>query len=236
MGRQPRPERNASAIIILEAPWDLYSTDSNKASVLPFFEGIAKLYDDVHVFHANFYDIDSFRLAFNHLAKAIYRNTIVYIAAHGYEGEIAGSHVGEYVEIIREKAKSFNISGVVVGACYSADKEGISLEQVEGSALRWCVGYCSTVNWMTGTMIDMSIIDNLLNLYSSIHQDPLSDDNEIVKCFQSALSPFNDSYFLGHYYHKKKKAKLRDSLRIIIQASGQGKRARLLAEEVWTRD
>lgn len=236
MGRKPRPERDESAILILEAPWDLYATDSNHASVLPFFEGMTKLYDDVHVFHANFYDIESFKLAFKHLAKARYNNTIVYVAAHGYQGEIAGSDVGDYVGVVREKAKSLNISGIVVGSCYSADDEDVLVEQLEGSALRWCVGYRSSVDWLTGTMIDLSIVENLLRLYASDDDDPLSSEDEILLCFQSALSPFNSDYLLGHFYHKKRKATLKDSLSVVIQASGHGKRAKPISNALWIKE
>lgn len=47
---------NRRAILILESPWELDSTDTNRSSVLPFVEGIAKLTGNTDVFHANFYD------------------------------------------------------------------------------------------------------------------------------------------------------------------------------------
>lgn len=232
MGRKPRPERDGCAILILEAPWGLYDTDSNIASVLPFFEGMTKLYDNVDVFHANFYDIHSFELAFQHLAKTRYDNTIVYIAAHGYKGKIEDGSVSDYVAIVNAKAKVLNITGIVVGACYSAEDEQSLVAQVEGSGLRWCVGYRSSVAWVSGTMIDLSIIENLLVLYASEDPDPLSKEDEIVTCFRAALNRFNPNQVLGEYYSKRAKVKLRNSLCVVVQAAGHGKRARPIPDEL----
>ncbi len=41
------------AILVLECPWELDANDSNRTSVLPFVEGIAKLVGDVEVYHAD---------------------------------------------------------------------------------------------------------------------------------------------------------------------------------------
>lgn len=235
MGRRPRPESSSCAVLIFEAPWELYETDSNRASVLPFFDGLSKLTDNVTVFHANFYDIESFKLAFLHLAKARYQNTIIYIAAHGYRGEISDIPVAEYLDIIREKSKALNISGVILGSCYSAEESESFIEKVEGSALRWCVGYQSTVNWLQGTMVDVSLVHSLLNLYDTNDNDPTSVESEIIGCFVNALECFNPNYELGFKYHRKKKITLRESLKVVIQPSGHGKRAKLLGNELWTK-
>lgn len=48
------------AILILESPWELDYSDSNRTSVLPFVEGVGKLAGDTEVYHANFYDKNSF--------------------------------------------------------------------------------------------------------------------------------------------------------------------------------
>lgn len=49
-----RSERRA--ILVLESPWALDDSDSNRSSVRPFVEGMAKMEPDVDVFSANFYD------------------------------------------------------------------------------------------------------------------------------------------------------------------------------------
>lgn len=75
------------AIIVLELPWELDSTDANRSSVLPFISGIAKLAGDTDVLHANFYDESSLLLAAKCLAKSRHKNAVVYDAAHGGNDE-----------------------------------------------------------------------------------------------------------------------------------------------------
>ncbi|MEA5328680.1 hypothetical protein [Vibrio parahaemolyticus] len=50
-------------ILVLESPWELDDSDSNRSSVVPFIEGVAKLAGDTEVYHAAYFgDCDrSFR-------------------------------------------------------------------------------------------------------------------------------------------------------------------------------
>ena len=76
------------AILILESPWELDSSDSNRSSVFPFVDGVSKYSGDIEVYHANFYDKNSFEKALKCLCKTKFKSTIVYIAAHGYKRKI----------------------------------------------------------------------------------------------------------------------------------------------------
>ena len=76
--------KSNKAILVLESPWQLDDGDANRSSVIPFIEGIAKLAGDTDVYYANFYDLASFRKAFECLCKLKHKNTIVYVAAHGH--------------------------------------------------------------------------------------------------------------------------------------------------------
>ena len=58
------------AIFVLECPWELDDGDSNRSSVLPFVEGVAKFAGDTEICHANFYDESSFKKALDCLCKS----------------------------------------------------------------------------------------------------------------------------------------------------------------------
>ena len=233
MGRRPKASSDNLAVLILEAPWGLYDSDINRSSVRPFFEGLARASDNIEVHHANFYDLDSFDLAFKHLTKIKYKNVIVYVAAHGYESEIEGAHISDLLSIIKSKARVFNISGVILGSCYVGGDVDSLVEAVQGSHLRWCLGYKSSIDWFSGTIIDLAVTNQLLHLYErEIEDDLLSDENKIVEEFKFALRLFNKDNIIGSFQSKRHPAKLKDSIRLVLQPKGAGRRA-WLCEDLW---
>ena len=82
-----------NAVLILEAPWNIYEGDINRSSVEPFFQGLAKQSNDVEILHSRFYDVSSFRLAFAALSKHKYKNAIVYVAGHGDGQRVGGAKI-----------------------------------------------------------------------------------------------------------------------------------------------
>ncbi len=52
---------SSNCILVIESPWELDGQDSNRSSVVPFIEGIAKLHGDTDVYFLNFYDKSSFK-------------------------------------------------------------------------------------------------------------------------------------------------------------------------------
>jgi hypothetical protein len=94
------------AIIVLESPWELDSTDANRSSVLPFINGIAKLTGDTDVLHANFYDESSLLLAAKCLAKSRHKNALVYVAGHGGDGEVGDVDLLNIFKFLRSNAIS----------------------------------------------------------------------------------------------------------------------------------
>jgi hypothetical protein len=233
MAKRPKAVSDHLAVLILEAPWGLYDTDINRSSVRPFFEGLAAESDHIEVHYANFYDLHSFELAFEHLTKVKYTNVIVYIAAHGYEDEIEGAKVADLLSVVKVKAKTFNISGVLLGSCYVGENETSLSEAVQGSGLTWCIGYRSSVDWFAGTLVDLALIRKLLYLFES-EEDVglLSDEAQIIEMFKAGLKLFSPSFEIGCHYHKKRKIALRDSLCVVLQAKGSGKRP-WIYENLW---
>ncbi|MBU2246221.1 MAG: hypothetical protein KKD77_05550 [Gammaproteobacteria bacterium] len=52
----------------------------------------------------------------------------------------------------------------------------------------------------------------------------LSDEVKIIEMFKAGLKLFSPSFEIGCHYHKKRKVALRDSLCVVLQAKGSGKR------------
>ncbi|HIF9377158.1 TPA: hypothetical protein ACX6R4_000873 [Photobacterium damselae] len=105
-------------ILVLESPWELDDCDSNRSSVIPFIEGVAKLAGDTEVYHANFYDKKSFEFALKCLCKVRFSNTIVYIAAHGYKKKVGNMKLEDILFAIGSKSKQYNITGIMFGSCF----------------------------------------------------------------------------------------------------------------------
>jgi len=216
------------AILVLECPWDLDEGDTNRSSVLPFIEGIAKLAGDTEVYHANFYDKQSFTKALKYLCKSRFQNAVVYVAAHGYRSKIAGVPIIDLLCQIGLEAKSCNITGVMLGSCY-VGKENYAMEAcIEGTNVKWCAGYTSSCLWLEGTMIDSAIIATMLSLEE---EDYLSKEL-LIDGIASAIRPFSKSFVLGEDY-KGNPVDLQQSLQFVVQPSGQGNRARTVSAEVF---
>ena len=221
-----KPHSNR-AILVFESPWGLDDSDANRSSVLPFVEGIAKYAGDTEVFHANFYDESSFEKALDCLCKTRYRNAIVYIAAHGDTKSVGNVDLTNLFALISLKSHDYNISGVLLGSCFTGSRS-FSLEAgIEESAIRWCAGYASSVDWLTGTMIDCAILADASRL------DPRKlNANSMIDCFGSALASFAPTAYIGRDRNKTP-IDLKDSLQFVIQPPGQGHKARNVSAAVF---
>jgi hypothetical protein len=209
------------AILVLESPWGLDAADANRSSVLPFVEGVAKYAGDTEVFHANFYDKSSFEKALACLCRTRYSNTIVYIAAHGSERKIGGVNILDALREVNRNSRDYNITGVLLGACYTGSATATMEECIEGGAIRWCVGYASSASWLEGTLIDCA----LLSAMSEVDEEEYRDPDSLTDALADALTPFDGSFAIGHDKRDKPVA-LRNSLRAVIRPARQGTRAR----------
>ena len=216
------------AILVLESPWGLDDADANRSSVLPFVEGVAKFAGDTEVFHANFYDKKSFEQALECLCKTRYSNTIVYIAAHGNKRKIGGVDLLEALVHINTISRDYNITGVLLGACFTGS-DTITMEVcIEGGAIRWCAGYASGAKWLEGTLIDCAI----LSAMSDLDEDDYRDPDLLTGALAEALAPFDGDFPIGRDA-KKQPVALRDSLRAVIRPAGQGYRPREVSDRLF---
>lgn len=223
------PRRHAGrAIIVLESPWELDDDDANRSSVLPFIEGVAKLAGDMDVLHANYYDEASMGIAMKCLAKSAYRNTIVYIAAHG-DGKQAGEvELVKIFGIVERHAEACNITGVLIGSCFGA-KDLLNLEVgLEGGPLRWAAGYASSAYWLPGTLVDCAILARMSRLAPAAYRSA----DRMIEALGEAIGPFSARAPIGTN-GRGKQVSLTDSMRFMVQPEGQGHRARDVSRAVF---
>lgn len=225
------PRRHARrAIIVLESPWELDDEDANRSSVLPFVEGVAKLAGDMDVLHANYYDEASMEIAMKCLAKSNYRNTIVYIAAHGDGGKAGDVELVRIFGIVEDYAEICNITGILIGSCYGA-KDLLDLEVgIEGGKLRWTAGYASSAYWLPGTLVDCAILERMSELAPAAYRSA----DMMIEALGDAISPFSPRAVIGKD-SARKRISLAKSLRFVVQPEGQGHRARDVSKAVFER-
>lgn len=217
------------AILILESPWELDNDDSNRTSVLPFVEGVAKLAGNTEVYHANFYDKKSFQQALDCLCKTKFESTIIYIAAHGYKKKVGKVNIADLIFMVGERSKQFNITGLMLGSCFVGEHTSTMEVFVEGTNIRWCAGYASSTKWLQGTMVDCAILSGL----SILDDDDFEDKDCIIEAFANAIAPFASNYPIGCDYDGELTS-LEDSMQFVVQQKGQGNRAKVVTEEVFT--
>lgn len=223
-----KPTSSNNAILVLECPWELDSGDANRSSVLPFVEGVAKHAGSTEVFHANFYDYRSFKQALECLCKTRYANTTVYVAGHGSRIHIGGVKVQDVLFDIGQKSKKFNITGVLLGACFAGKNNFLMEAFLEGTGLRWCAGYSSAVEWLPGTLVDCSILSRMCEM------DPEDAEgrDSLVEMLGDALAPFSQTYPIGSD-DEEDDVSLRDCVQFVVQPAGQGWKARTVTDDVF---
>lgn len=223
------PHNANRGILVIEAPWELDEGDSNRSSVVPFIEGIAKFVGDTEVYYANFYDKKSFNYALDCLCKRPFKDTLVYIAAHGNRKKINNVDMQEVLQAIGNKSKKYNITGVILGSCYVGKNTDLIEAMTTGNNLRWCSGYSSSAEWLPATMVDCAIISQILQL-----DDPdYKDRDEMIRTFADAIAPFNVDYVIGED-NKGRAVVLKDSLQFIVQPGGQGYKPKTVSGDVFS--
>ncbi|MBT9098939.1 hypothetical protein KFZ76_14630 [Methylovulum psychrotolerans] len=219
---------SARAILILESPWELDERDANRSSVLPFIEGVSKLAGDIEVYHADFYDKSSFKKALECLCRTKFKNTIVYIAAHGSKNKVGNVKLDDALFLIGEKSRECNITGVMLGTCFVGENTATMEVYIEGTNIKWCAGYSSASTWLEGTLIDCAILKNMLDLDA----EDFADRDRLIDSFAQAIAAFSNTFQIGEDYHNNP-VKLEDGMAFVVQPTGQGHRARTVTQEVF---
>ena len=226
-----------TAVLILEAPWEIYEGDVNRSSVEPFFQGLAKLSNDVDILHSRFYDVSSFRSAFKALSSCRYKNAIVYVAGHGDGQRVGGAKIVDIMVECNLSSVAANITGVVLGSCFSAGNARRSQAAnintlVQASNIAWVAGYNCAAFWYESTIVDLSIIRHMLNADEDAFKTREGISTQLAKgieCFSPHFALGDD----GKNDEQSQRFSLRDGITFFSQPRGQGNRSRIVTSEVW---
>ncbi len=226
-----------SAVLIMEGPWNLDDGDRNRSSVLPFFEGMAKQFSDVDIVHSRYYDLHSFRVAFDELTSHHYDEAIVYVAGHGDGSRVSGARILDILVSCNVGSRRANITGVMLGACFSAGPRhkplGATINTlIQDSSIAWIAAYRSAALWFESTQIDLAIVRGMLLASQESFDDRLS----ISRSLADSISCFSPTFGIGHdsLSDRGEPVPLKNGLAFFSQPRGQGQRSREVTDEVWT--
>ena len=229
--------KDKRAVLILEGPWEIYQGDINRSSVQPFFEGMAKQFEDVEILHSRFYDLHSFRLAFAALVKHQYQNAIVYVAGHGDGQRVGGAKILDIMVECSIDSVSANITGVVLGSCFSAGTAKRSLADVlmtliQESKIAWVAAYDCAAYWQESTMVDMALISQMLHA----DEEDFQSREEINHMLAKGIECFSPTFALGTNGKsgaERQPICMAEGISFFNQPRGKGNRAKCVTLDVW---
>jgi hypothetical protein len=223
-----------TAVLILERPWGERISFNNRASVLPFFQGLQQLQKEesqYDLYHRHFYEAKSFTAALDELMALDYEEFYIYLACHGNNRTLEGMHLTTALQIIHGHANNKNIVGVIFGACLVGNSTEALEVFSESSSIVWKFAYKCSVDWLEGTILDIKILHHLLR---DTAKTPwiLSDRDEIAESFSKALNTYASDCVIG-WDKKYNPLALIDSLTLVVQPKGSGYRAKECSELIF---
>ncbi|NMH60208.1 hypothetical protein [Alteromonas ponticola] len=218
-----------AALIVLERPWGYETSPNNKASVLPFFQGLQQLNGNFGLFHTHFYDKQSFEIALDEMLALEYDTFYLYIACHGFGRTLDALHLTSLLREINQQAKKKNIVGVVLGSCLLGENIQEFLDYSENSNIVWKVGFKCVINWLEGTFLAIKTFDTLMNAQHA----RLNNRDYILKKFALAYKDYRLDAALGKD-RDDQPVPFEDSLTVVVQPRGKGKRAQDMSNNLFS--
>ena len=200
---------------------------------MPFFEGMAKQYDNTEIVYSRYYDLQSFRAAFTELSNHPFGNAIVYVAGHGDGQKVSGASIMKILAECNIDSKRAHITGVLLGSCFSAGtpekpKDDLIKQMIQQSNIVWIAAYRCASGWFDSTLLDLAIVNAMLGA----REKDFSLRDKINQRLASAIAPFSPDFQLGDD-SLNNPVRLIDGLALFSQPRGQGHRASLVTHEVW---
>ena len=180
------------ALLLLESPWWLPRDNPLRASCLPFFQGLERLYDGFNIYYSTFYDTPSFEIALSQdLIHTVEKRQILYIGAHGNRSSISNGRASTILSKVSLYGK--RIEGVIVSSCLVADRENNLFNALASGDVRWAFGYTKSVNWLNSVLLELAIVEALVG----VSQDVDHDRDALLNVFKTALEKFNPNAPFG---------------------------------------
>lgn len=198
------------ALLILESPWWTPKENPSRASCLPFFQGLEKLYDRFNIYYSTFYDTAGFEAALhNDLARTTEKKQIVYVGAHGNSSSIADGRASTVLKKIGFYAPK--AEAVIVSSCMVGTRDDVLRTPFYASnTIRWVFGYSCSIDWLTSTLLEVSLLEAILE---NDEYEP-ADERQVIKTFATALSRYNPNSLVGFDTNTQQQVKLSESIKI----------------------
>jgi hypothetical protein len=211
-----------AALLVMEGPWWTPEQKPKRPSVLPFLEGLEQYRGDFNIYYSNFYEKRGFNRALqDDLTHTREDRLYLYVAAHGGSRTIGGiesesgrigcvMHLNTLLKGIKKITHS-SIEGVLIGSCSIGCNVQDFIHTMKGSPMVWVFGYTCEIEWVTSTLVDLSILEHLINL----DRADLRSRARVVEAFARALSRFNSRYAICKMDEKKNP--LLDAVSLVVR-------------------
>ena len=211
------------ALIVLETPWWTPEINRGRASVLPFFQGLVNFVEHFAVYHSNFYEREGFKVALlDDLTHTREDRLYLYIAAHGLSsmiggmGNCSGVTLTTVLADIGDVTRYKNIEGVIIGSCTIGGNVNKFKQALIGTRIPWIFGYTCEIDWITSTLIDLAIFENMTTLKPA----DLSDRTKIIKAFARSLKRFDGNFIIGKKAGRN--VALKNAMTLVVKPRGSG--------------
>jgi hypothetical protein len=221
----------SKALLVLENPWFAPSVNPKRASVLPFLQGLERVVDDFNIYYSTFYEREGFRAALEKdLTDTREQRLFLYIGAHGTPRKVGSIHISTVLGKVREVAKKTNIEGLVVSSCLVGNCVDDFKNAVRKGNLRWIFGYKHKVDWLTSTLVDLSI----LNVMMKATPADLRSETRLIRRFREALAKFNLDFLTASAGNgSPNTVALRDCVAIVLRSDGSRPAAKDVTSDVF---
>jgi len=180
---------------------------------------------DFNIYYSNFYEKNGFiRALRDDLTHTREGRLFLYVAAHGYQRMFAGlaskrgMQLSTLLRELKNAANYSNIEGVVLGSCTVGSNVEEFMSTIKSSKIVWMFGYTCEIDWMTSTLIDLSVFEQMMGLEKSL----LRNRQQILDRFARALRRFDQDYPICS--EGSVPVRLADAITLVIQPRGRGKR------------
>lgn len=150
---------------------------------------------------------------------------------------VGGARILDIMVQCSLKSVAANITGVVLGSCFSAGTADRPQAEtintlVQESNLAWVAAYNCAAFWHESTMIDLSIIRQMIRAKESHFQDRGDISEQLamgIECFSPHFAVGSN----GKSGSDGKLISLKQGVSFFSQPRGQGNRSRCVTDEVW---
>lgn len=176
------------AILVLEAPWWDLDAFGNQASVLPYFEGLSRLDQDIKTYYMTFVNASSFKRSLTHLLTAPQDRLFLYVASHGWGARLGNVNFTNICNIFQKALplkRGRRLEGVIFGSCEIGVNDIGLLTRKTGVV--WVFAYKYVIDWLPLALADC----HLMHRMAQLDENNLNQRDAILDSAALAFNLFN---------------------------------------------